>query len=71
MMVSMSYMMTEKNGRVVKFNDSDLIGIPYRFVIGKGASEGYIEFKHRQTGEQKDVKISELTQFIEQLRENE
>lgn len=55
----------------VKFNDSDLIGIPYRFVIGKGASEGYIEFKHRQTGEQKDVKISELTQFIEQLRENE
>ncbi len=51
----------------VKFNDSDLIGIPYRFVVGKGASEGYIEFKNRQTGEQEDVKTSELTQFIEQL----
>ena len=44
----------------VKFNDSDLIGIPYRVVIGKRATEGYVEFKYRQTGEQEDVKITDL-----------
>lgn len=31
----------------VKFNDSDLIGIPYRIVIGKHASERKVEVKER------------------------
>ena len=31
----------------VKFNDSELIGIPYRLTIGKKASEGIVEIKKR------------------------
>lgn len=31
----------------VKFKDSDLIGIPVRIVIGKGAGVGYVEYKER------------------------
>ena len=31
----------------VKFNDAELIGIPYRLTIGKKASEGIIEIKKR------------------------
>lgn len=52
----------------VKFNDSDLIGIPYRVVIGKRATEGYVEFKYRQTGEQEDVKITDLIEYLKQLQ---
>ncbi|WP_188205841.1 proline--tRNA ligase [Alkalibacillus aidingensis] len=51
----------------VKFNDSDLIGIPYRVTIGKRANEGYVEFKHRKTGDQQDVHIDELVRFLNQL----
>lgn len=34
----------------VKFNDSDLIGIPFRIVIGKDAANGNVEFVERATG---------------------
>ena len=53
----------------VKFNDSDLIGIPYRITVGKRASEGYVEFKHRQTGEQEDIEISRLIDYLNDLSE--
>ncbi len=40
----------ESAGR--KFNDADLIGIPYRIVIGKRTlKEGKVEIKNRRTGE--------------------
>ncbi|PKR78657.1 proline--tRNA ligase [Halalkalibacillus sediminis] len=51
----------------VKFNDSDLIGIPYRVTVGKRASEGYIEFKHRDTGEQEDIHVDRLVDFLHSL----
>jgi prolyl-tRNA synthetase len=39
----------ESAGR--KFNDADLIGIPYRVTIGKrGLQEGKVEIKDRATG---------------------
>ena len=35
----------------VKFNDADLIGIPYQIVIGeKGLTQSQIELKERRTG---------------------
>ena len=35
----------------VKFNDADLIGIPYQIVIGeKGLAQGQVELKERRTG---------------------
>ncbi|GAA0461542.1 proline--tRNA ligase [Alkalibacillus silvisoli] len=51
----------------VKFNDSDLIGITHRITIGKRAHEGYVEYKHRQTGEQQDVHIDELVGFLQSI----
>lgn len=48
----------------VKFNDSDLIGIPYRVVVGKRASEGYVELKYRESGEQEDIHIDELQNIL-------
>ncbi|MGP4072212.1 proline--tRNA ligase [Piscibacillus sp. B03] len=51
----------------VKFNDSDLIGVPYRVVVGKRASEGYVEFKYRETGHQEDVQIDDLHDHLNNL----
>ena len=40
----------------VKFKDSDLLGIPYRVVVGgKGLKEGLLEVKARKTGEVEKV----------------
>lgn len=44
----------------VKFADSDLIGIPYRAIVGKKIHDGIIEVKDRRTGEVKDIVLDEL-----------
>jgi len=42
----------------VKFKDADLIGIPYRIVIGgKGLAEGKVEFKDRKSGKMWKVDV--------------
>lgn len=41
----------------VKFNDSELIGIPTIVVVGKGLVNGVIEIKDRATGERKEVAV--------------
>ena len=50
----------------VKFNDAELIGIPYRITVGKKASEGIVEFKSR-----KDENVLELTidETLEKIKE--
>lgn len=48
----------------VKFADSDLIGLPLRITVGKKANEGIVEVKLRSTGEQFEVSVDELPQFI-------
>jgi len=49
----------------VKFNDAELIGIPYRITVGRGAAEGIVEFKHRTDSEAQNISISEA---IEKLK---
>ena len=49
----------------VKFKDSDLIGIPIRLTIGKGITDGIVEFKNRQTGESQDVNLADLGEFVQ------
>ncbi|MEW5895991.1 MAG: proline--tRNA ligase [Candidatus Omnitrophota bacterium] len=50
----------ESAGR--KFNDADLIGIPYRIVIGKrNLQTGHVELKNRLSGETKIVGFDEVT----------
>ncbi|GBF22652.1 prolyl-tRNA synthetase [Candidatus Gastranaerophilus sp. (ex Termes propinquus)] len=42
----------ERNDRAgVKFKDADLIGFPYRIVVGKTIAEGLVEFKERKSAE--------------------
>ena len=43
----------------VKFKDSDLIGIPVRITVGRRASEGIVEVKYRQSGEQVELTVDE------------
>lgn len=57
----------ESAGR--KFNDADLVGIPYRLTIGKrNLAEGKVEFKNRFTNEvvliEKDQAITKIKELI-------
>ncbi len=49
----------------VKFKDADLIGIPYRIIIGeKNLKEGLVELKDRKTGVVEKVKVEEAVERI-------
>jgi len=49
----------------VKFKDADLIGIPWRIVIGeKNLAEGMVEIKERRTGAMEKVKVYEAVEKI-------
>lgn len=48
----------------VKFNDSDLIGIPVRVVVGRGIKDDVVEVKFRNSGKTHDVKLEDLESFI-------
>ncbi|MBR5341563.1 MAG: proline--tRNA ligase [Erysipelotrichaceae bacterium] len=49
----------------VKFNDAELIGIPYRITVGKKATEGIVEFKPRNSDTVEEVKIEDLLEKIQ------
>ena len=49
---------TERAG--VKFKDADLVGIPWRVVVGRGAGEGLVELVERATGEKRDLAAPDL-----------
>ena len=44
----------------VKFNDSELIGVPTIAVVGKGLAEGVVELRDRKTGEQRNVPVEQF-----------
>ena len=47
----------------IKFKDADLIGIPWRIIIGeKNLKEGLVEVKERKTGKVEKVKIEEAVE---------
>lgn len=48
----------------VKFADSDLIGLPYRIVVGRGAKDGMVEIKRRTDEKSVDVNIADVLSFI-------
>ncbi len=41
----------------VKFNDSELIGVPLIVVVGKKLTEGLLEIKDRASGEREDIAV--------------
>ena len=53
----------------VKFNDSELIGVPLVVVVGKKLAEGAIEVKDRASGQRTDVALGEaVAAIVESVR---
>ena len=43
----------------VKFKDADLLGIPIRITVGRGAADGMIEYKMRRDADRTDMTVEE------------
>ena len=43
----------------VKFKDADLLGIPVRITVGRGAADGVVEYKLRRDAEKEELPVSE------------
>jgi prolyl-tRNA synthetase len=48
----------------VKFNDADLIGVPYRITVGKKIKEGKVELMTRSTRKSEDISIESVVDSI-------
>ncbi len=48
----------------VKFNDADLIGIPFRVVVGRGVGDGNVELVERSTRESTDVRLENVVGLL-------
>lgn len=43
----------------VKFKDADLVGIPVRITVGRGAVDGIVEYKLRRESEKIEMKVKD------------
>ena len=43
----------------VKFKDADLLGIPVRITVGRGAADGIVEYKLRRDAEKEEMTVTE------------
>ena len=48
----------------VKFKDADLIGFPFRITVGKGITEGVVEFKNRETCEMSNISPEQAAEIV-------
>lgn len=51
----------------VKFNDSELIGVPTIVVVGKRLADGLVEVKDRRTGERTDIEVANAAATLSAL----
>lgn len=51
----------------VKFKDADLIGVPYRVIIGKDFANGHVEFVDRRKDSRRLVAINDLTSVLKDV----
>jgi prolyl-tRNA synthetase len=51
----------------VKFKDADLVGIPFRVTVGKKVTEGTVEVVRRSTREVRDVTISAVVDYFQEV----
>ena len=49
----------------MKFKDADLIGIPFRVVVGKKLAGGMVELVERKTRQSVDVPIADAAGAVE------
>jgi len=54
-----------------KFADADLVGFPYRIVVGKKVKEGKVEVQSRMSGEKWDVEIDKAIDFVKEKIEED
>ncbi|MGN0703110.1 MAG: proline--tRNA ligase [Lentihominibacter sp.] len=43
----------------VKFKDADLLGIPIRITVGRGAADGIVEYKMRRDAEKEEITVAD------------
>jgi len=48
----------------VKFNDSELIGIPTILVVGKRLADGQVEVKDRASGQREEVPVAAAVDMV-------
>ena len=61
-------LLDDRNERAgVKFKDADLIGIPLRIIVGKGAVNGIVECKNRQSGAVEEVEALMIPDYVRQF----
>ena len=51
----------------VKFNDAELLGMPWIVVVGKKLAEGLVEVKNRKTGERQDIEVSKIVSHLKSI----
>ncbi len=52
----------------VKFKDMDLVGIPFRITVGRGAKDGRVELKPR-VGESRELAVEDVVEEVKKLFE--
>ena len=53
----------------VMFADIELIGIPHRLVVGeRGLEKGVVEYRHRASGDERDIEIASLADTLRELK---
>lgn len=58
-------LLDDRNERAgVKFTDADLIGVPLRITVGKGITDGLVEFSHRKDCEKHELSIQEAINTV-------
>ncbi len=66
--VNYECMLDDRDERAgVKFNDSDLIGIPYRITIGKKIKDDLVELKVRNTSQTFDVHTNDIVAKLTEI----
>ncbi len=48
----------------VKFNDMELIGVPYRITVGRSLADGKVEFKHKKDTENQMISVDDIIDKI-------
>ncbi len=51
----------------VKFNDAELLGMPWIVVVGKKLAEGLVEIKNRKTGERQDIAVTKIVLHLKTI----
>jgi prolyl-tRNA synthetase len=58
-------LLDDRNERAgVKFNDADLLGVPYRLTVGKKIKEGKVELMTRATRQSEDLAVDAVTETL-------